>query len=85
MVIWLNDTEVYNIGLNCRLGTNTRFEVIFLCTLLFCANKLGLKEIRVLGDSRVVLDWIYGCGRLQLIFLNRWLKMIRRSDACLFL
>ena len=62
VVIWLNDAKVYKIALNCGPVTNTRSQVIALWTLLFCANKLGLKELRVFGDSKVIIDWIMNVG-----------------------
>ena len=42
----------------------------------FCAKKLGLKELRVNGDSQVVIEWINGHGKIQVISIISWLVMI---------
>ena len=74
--IWLNDSNFYNIALNCGSCNNTRLYVTALWTLAHCAKELGLKDLRVLGDSRVVIDWIKEKYNIKVLMLNNWLTKI---------
>ena len=50
----------YNIMWNCGNGTNTRFEMLALWSLLYYARTLDIDTIQIVGDSKVIVDWAKG-------------------------
>jgi hypothetical protein len=44
--------------------------VRFVCRVLTLASHLFISEIQVLGDSRIVIDWLKGKGLLQVVTLE---------------
>ena len=56
---------------------NPTSQVLALWILLYFANSLGLKILKVFGDSKVVINWINGVGKLQVIMLRNWLNKIK--------
>jgi ribonuclease HI len=53
-------------------GTNTRAELLGAWALLTLANRLSLQSIHIMGDSKIIIDWLRGKGRLQVISLDCW-------------
>jgi ribonuclease HI len=62
---------------NCGEGTNTRAELLGVWATLILASRLDLTHIKVLGDSRIVIDWLNNKGKLQVIALDCWKEKIR--------
>jgi ribonuclease HI len=71
-VIRINEQCCYKWFLNCGSGTNTRAELLGAWALLSLASRLSIQEIHVLGDSKIIIDWLRGKGRLQVITLDCW-------------
>lgn len=42
----------------------------------FFADLKGIEELEVGGDSKVVVDWVNGRGRLQSLDLDNWKQKI---------
>jgi ribonuclease HI len=57
---------------NCGEGTNTREELLGVWATLTLATRLEISEIQVMGDSKVVIDWINDKGRLQACAIECW-------------
>ena len=43
--------------INCDTGSNTKAELMGAWATLTIANLLDLKNLQVLGDSKVIIDW----------------------------
>jgi hypothetical protein len=41
------------------------------------ASRLDLDHIKVLGDSRIIIDWLNNKGKLQVLALDCWKEKIR--------
>jgi len=59
------DLSVYRWVFNCGEGTNTREELLGAWETLMLATHLSFQRLHVLGDSKVVIDWLTRRGRLQ--------------------
>jgi ribonuclease HI len=51
-------SRAYRWYLNCGEGTNTKAELMGAWAALFMAKFLDILDIQLLGDSKVVIDWL---------------------------
>jgi ribonuclease HI len=75
-IIRINEQSRYKWLLNCGPGTNTRAELLGVWALLPLASHLSIQELHVLGDSKIIIDWLKGKGRLQVVSLDCWMDSI---------
>ena len=52
------------------LGTNTFVELLTLWGLLWFSRKRGIFDLRIVGDSKVVSDWIDDKNSMQSLSLS---------------
>jgi hypothetical protein len=45
--------------------------------LLHLAQRLSIKKLMVVGDSKVTIDWINDCSNLNLMYLHSWKDRIK--------
>jgi hypothetical protein len=65
---------------SCGVGSNTKAELLGLWTTLYLASSWSIKNIIVLGDSRVVIDWINHKSNLHSVHIEGWkLKTLQLS------
>jgi hypothetical protein len=76
-VIKTLDATVIRWTFNCGRGTNTRAELLGAWATIMLANHLSLHRIHVLGDSKVVIDWLLNKGRLQVCSVEGWKARIK--------
>jgi ribonuclease HI len=67
----------YKWFFNCGIGSNTKAELIGAWTTLFIANLLSLSKLQILGDSKVIIDWIKFKGELRVSSLEGWKQSFR--------
>jgi ribonuclease HI len=71
-VIKTPDLSVYRWFFNCGEGSNTRAELLGVWATLTLATHLSLQKLQVLGDSKVVIEWLTNRGRLQASAIEGW-------------
>jgi ribonuclease HI len=71
-VIKINEHTTYKWTLNCGHGTNTRAELLGVWASLTLASRLSITDFLVLGDSKIVIDWLNRKGALQVVTLDCW-------------
>jgi ribonuclease HI len=71
------DLTVYRWVFNCGGGTNTRAELLGVWATLMLATHLSFQRLQVLGDSKVVIDWLSKRGRLQASAIEGWKSRIK--------
>jgi ribonuclease HI len=58
--------------INCRAGTNTKAELMGLWATLTLAMLWSIEKIQILGDSKVIIDWINQKGQLHAMNIECW-------------
>jgi ribonuclease HI len=57
---------------NCGVGTNTKAELLGLWASLTLASSWSINHLLVLGDSRVIIDWITQKSNLHSVHVECW-------------
>jgi hypothetical protein len=57
-VIRISEQCSYKWLLNCGPDTNTRAELLGVWALLSLASRLSIQELHVMGDSKIIIDWL---------------------------
>jgi ribonuclease HI len=58
--------------LNCGVGTNNKAELMGLWAALYLASCWSINLLHVLGDSRIIIDWISKKSDLQIVHNDSW-------------
>ena len=58
--------------MNCGVGTNTKEKLLGVWATLTLATHLSIQKLQVLGDSKVVIEWLTKKGRLQACAIEGW-------------
>jgi ribonuclease HI len=58
-------------------GNNMKVEIMGLWGLLHLAQRLSIKKLMVVGDSKVTIDWINDCSNMNLMYLHSWKDRIK--------
>jgi ribonuclease HI len=72
----LNEQDV-RWFINCGEGSNTKVELMGAWAAMTIANLLGFHHIQMLGDSKVVIDWLGGKCHLQATQIEGWKRRTR--------
>lgn len=62
--------------LNCGNGSNTRAEQMGTWASLYMVHRLGIDDIHLLGDSKIVIGGLNKKTTLQVVPLERWKEII---------
>jgi ribonuclease HI len=76
-IIKIGETTIYRWTFNCGLGSNTRAELLGAWATLTLATRLDIAQLQVLGDSKIVIDWINNKCKLCVTSLTGWKQKIR--------
>jgi ribonuclease HI len=71
------NSQAYRWFFNCGDGTNTKAELLGAWATLTISKLLNLQYIQVLGDSKVVIQWLKQEGNLQTINTEGWKSRIK--------
>jgi ribonuclease HI len=77
--ISINAQTSYRWTLNGGQGTNTKAELLGAWASLILAQRLNIDVMILLGDSKVIIDWINDKADLRSAALESWKE--RTSDA----
>jgi ribonuclease HI len=76
-IIRTGGNTYYRWTLNCGMGANTRAELLGVWASLSLAHRLGIDHLQVLGDSKIVVDWLnHKCNHFVSSLLG-WMEKIR--------
>ena len=65
-------------------GKNTKFELLSLYGLLLIASLIGVSDISIYGDSKIIIDSHNGFSKMQVLSLSHWshkIQLIKNSFA----
>jgi len=71
-IIRTNEHRTYKWTINCGPGTSTRAELMGAWAPLTLVSQLSILELLIQGDSKIVIKWLQGKRRLQVISLEYW-------------
>jgi len=77
MVLFLSEKHYFYLKLGEGYGSDTRAELIALWALLLFAKGRGIRQIQIMGDSKVVIDWLCGQSLLNNLLFKPWKKRIQ--------
>jgi ribonuclease HI len=75
-VIKLDVHREYRWILNCGKGTNTRAELMGAWATLVLVVRFSVSDLHVMGDSKIVIDWLKRKGDLRVANLDVWKERI---------
>jgi hypothetical protein len=67
-----NTQHFFKAHFDVGVGTNTKEKLLGLWGLLSIANGCHIEDLMVVGDSRVVIDWMDGKSQLEALNLRSW-------------
>jgi len=70
------DSSKYKWLINCGEGTNNKAELLGAWTTLTLAKFLKIRNIHVMGDSKVVTDWLKKKRNLYSTAIELWKQRI---------
>jgi ribonuclease HI len=68
---------VYKWLLNCGTGTNNKAELMGVWASLRLAIHLSIQRIQIMGDSRVIIDWLNNKANFHSSSLEGWKDRIK--------
>jgi ribonuclease HI len=71
-IIRTSPNKVYKWFFNCGKGTNTKAELLGAWVTLYLADQLNFHKIQVLGDSKIIIEWLNQKNVLQVSTLEGW-------------
>lgn len=79
-VIFLEQQHFYNLCWRCGSRSNTKVELTTLWGVLTFVKLLGLENMQIYRDSKLVLEWTNGKYNLDITTLRHWKQRV----GCLF-
>jgi len=67
-----HDTRITKRYLNCGVGTNTKAELMGLWATLTLASHWTIDNVQILGESKVIINWINQKGQLHALNIEGW-------------
>jgi ribonuclease HI len=71
-MITINAQTVYRWTLNCGTGSNTKAELLAAWASCILASRLHITELLLLGDSKLIIDWLNGRADFHVAELASW-------------
>ena len=64
VALYVNNNHIFKFKLHCGKGSNIKDELLSLWCLCKATLTFGLDEIKIFGDSQVIVNWAKGVGNL---------------------
>ena len=75
-ILRVSGQEVIKGSMKAGYGSNTRVELVALWDLLLVAVKIGVMQIVIAGNSKIIIRWANGDSNLQALLLEHWLAKV---------
>jgi len=75
--LWIDESHSFKGWTGVDGCLNNFSELVAAWAILFWSKRMNIKEIRIFGDSRVVIDWLDGKSAIHSINLLHWCDRIR--------
>jgi ribonuclease HI len=80
-VIKQPDQEVIKWHINCGMDTNTKDELFGAWMTLTLAKLWDITRLQVMGDSKVIIDWLNQKANLHAIDIEGWKRRTKTMIA----
>ena len=70
MVLKIKSDHHIHLLIGTGVGSNTKVGIISLWALLLVTRKKGILNVKIWGDSRVMIDWVIGFSSLHVVNLE---------------
>lgn len=77
MVLRLNEEHYFTISMGGGKRSNTKDELLSLWGLLQFTALIGISDISIFWDPKVIIEWINGNYTLQVLELKQWCQKIQ--------
>jgi ribonuclease HI len=78
----LNTHTCYRWTLNCGNGSNMKAELLGAWASLNLARRLHIDELLLLGDSKIIVDWLKGQADFKVAALESWKERTKETSHC---
>lgn len=75
---WITLDHHYDLWMGLEQCTNNCSEIIALWVSLYWAKVLGITDLRIRGDSMVIIDWFNHKAEIHSILLQPWCRSIQQ-------
>ena len=69
-IIYVNNSKYYKFAVGLRCATNNRAELMGLGYTLLLAHNIGIRDIQIIIDLVLVIDWMKKAKRQTYIHLD---------------
>jgi ribonuclease HI len=80
--IMLNTHTCYRWIINCGNGSNMKAELMGAWASLNLARRLHIDELLLLGDSKIIVDWLKGQADFKVAALESWKERTKETSHC---
>jgi len=77
VIIKTRENTFYKWTFNCGMGTNTKAKLLGVWATLSLAHRLDIDQLQLLGDSKIVVDWLNHKCNIYVTSLLGWMEKIR--------
>ena len=57
IILYISHSHFFQLKLGCGANTNMRVELLALWTLLKFVEAIGIRDLHIYGDSKVIISW----------------------------
>ena len=72
MILYISWNHFFHMPMGCGRCSNMKAELLALWGLLHVASTIGLPRLTLLGDSKVLIEWVQSIARLHVSDLEQW-------------
>jgi len=68
-ILYINKDHYYRGWMGIDTCTNNLSELTAVWSLLYWARRLNIRELKIYGDSLIVIDWLQGKTHIKATYL----------------
>ena len=81
MLLCLENSSTFKLRMDAGRGCNTKAELLALWGLLYFASLRMVPNLKILGDSKFIIDWMLEKHHIHVIELDHWMIQVKSLKA----
>jgi len=77
---WISPVHFFDLWMGLEQCTNNCSEIIALWVCLYWGKVLGITDLRIRGNSKVIIDWYNHKAVIHSIILQPWCRSIQHIN-----